>query len=598
MLSRRTDVGMVEMAPPGADPRTEVLLRFTPGSLPRARWRRDRGVLVAAVVAVGAGERSSVPLLSRLCQFLAAQPDQGPLDPDTLAGLLSDRRIAGYAPAGVPADTASAYRSSLRRIARAIGALPEPVARPGRAASGRAELFWASVVGLGPFTALAAAYASTGPALTAVSWHGIDLLAGCSQLVTGRCGSGDGSGGTGMVAGVLAPAQALRSAVDAQPRWVSPTNANRSSAAAGRLTTAGPAAGRALSRTAALKAARQAHRRAQNPGAGDPVPEVVLPALPALPTDVAAAVAAYTPRGLDVDPALIVDVVRALATAYGPSSPAWVSSQAGHLARYAAWVATRPARVTCGALGAVEVCAEGLLEEYLAGPLASVPDSSRATARAVLRRALRNLTGTTPAKIAYQPVQPPYTPDECAAFVRLARNQPTRPLRRAVSAVVALGLGAGLDGREQRAVTPNDVSEVDLGEGVRALAVRVLGDRARTVIVRADYEDLLREAVTLHRQERRGQGQPLYGQNTKRRNVTSSVTSRTVTATGTGVELSAARLRNTWLVALMCCPVPLSALLGAAGLTSARTLVDLLPHCPTPDPADVARVLHAAQVTS
>ena len=45
----------------------------------------------------------------------------------------------------------------------------------------------------------------------------------------------------------------------------------------------------------------------------------------------------------------------------------------------------------------------------------------------------------------------------------------------------------------------------------------------------------------------------------------------------------------------MSAPVPLGALLGATGLRSARTLVDLVPYCPAPTPSDVARVLRTVE---
>lgn len=64
--------------------------------------------------------------------------------------------------------------------------------------------------------------------------------------------------------------------------------------------------------------------------------------------------------------------------------------------------------------------------------------------------------------------------------------------------------------------------------------------------------------------------------------MTSAARTQAVTANGQDVELSASRLRATWPVAAMSAPVPLGALLGAAGLRSARTLVDLVPYCPRP----------------
>ncbi len=197
---------------------------------------------------------------------------------------------------------------------------------------------------------------------------------------------------------------------------------------------------------------------------------------------------------------------------------------------------------------------------------------------------------SAPQVISYQPVQPPYTPFECASLVRLARNQPTATLRRELSAIVALGLGAGLSSAEQRGVTRESVVEGELGS-TTALFVKVGGAIPRTVVVRATYERLLREVLDLHQKAGRKPTDPLYGLSKTRHNVTGPVTQRAKTALTTGVDVDPARLRSTWLVAAMSAPVPLGALLRASGLRSARTLVDLLAYCPSPDEAAVAAIL-------
>jgi len=135
---------------------------------------------------------------------------------------------------------------------------------------------------------------------------------------------------------------------------------------------------------------------------------------------------------------------------------------------------------------------------------------------------------------------------------------------------------------------------VDLGPEVTGLAVDVPGQRARTVVVRAEYENLLREALELHQKARRGARTPLSGDKPERKNAAHKTASRAVTATGQGIDLSTARLRTTWLVACMSASVPLGALLHASGLRSPRTLNDLLPYCPAPDPLEVAAALRAA----
>ena len=221
------------------------------------------------------------------------------------------------------------------------------------------------------------------------------------------------------------------------------------------------------------------------------------------------------------------------------------------------------------------------------------PESTKATARCAIRRALRGLSTTPePEKYRRGSLKPPYSSAECAGFVRLARNQPTKGRRRAMCALVGLGLGAGLDGREQKMVTPEVCCDIELANGEKALGINMPGPRPRLVIVSAEYEGLVREALALHRQERRRPDQPLYVNTSGAANVTTRAAERAVTATGEPVEISGSRLRSTWLLAAMCSELPLGALLHASGLRSPLGFVDLLPYCPTPDPADVERIEH------
>lgn len=131
--------------------------------------------------------------------------------------------------------------------------------------------------------------------------------------------------------------------------------------------------------------------------------------------------------------------------------------------------------------------------------------------------------------------------------------------------------------------------------GLTALSAVVALDWApgRTVVMRQAYVPLLDGAVALYTGQGRAASAPLFGLVESRHNVVCAVTGSSVTATGPGVEISAARLRATWLVAAMCAPVPLAVLLNAAGLRSARTLADLLTYCPPPAQPDIDRVLAA-----
>ncbi|MGY1821616.1 hypothetical protein [Geodermatophilus sp. SYSU D00079] len=112
-------------------------------------------------------------------------------------------------------------------------------------------------------------------------------------------------------------------------------------------------------------------------------------------------------------------------------------------------------------------------------------------------------------------------------------------------------------------------------------------------MIRAEYAELLHEAVQLHLRERRGKSGLLLGRKPGRSNVSTVAFENAVTADGSEIAIEVARLRTTWLTALLAVPVPLAVLLQAAGLRSARPLVDLLPYAPLPDDDTATRLLNA-----
>jgi len=230
--------------------------------------------------------------------------------------------------------------------------------------------------------------------------------------------------------------------------------------------------------------------------------------------------------------------------------------------------------------------------------LADKPDGSRATHRFMIGRALKRSRGTHAGEvIGYQPIKPPYSPAEVAAFVSLARHQPTDAKRRSLSALVALAVGAGLSGPEMASISPSRLHIVALDGDQSALLVEVSGRRARTAVMSAQFRHLLDEAVRIHRESGRGEDDLLLGGRPGRREAVGPVRQNIVVADGRKVDLDASRLRSTWLVAAMETRVPLATLMRAAGLGSARSFADLLPYCAAPDPADIARVLAAVTTT-
>jgi hypothetical protein len=571
---------------------TQRLTKYQPRRLTASHWTLASDAAIEAVLATAPTNTGvAIHLLSCLANFLEWHPGWDRTSSPSLVGLLAPAHIDRYV-ASSPAHRNA--RPALRCLSRTVGAAPVRVTIASVKRCGSAEAFWPRVAGTGPFTALAATYRQLGNSWQRTIFANIvnSLISDddLGQLEGAACARGEAPD---TVSRVQVAARELRGAPDAALRGVIAVTTAANESVKAKVT-------KPLSRTAQVRNAKVASAAHQAAVDEAQLPsEPVVAALPELAPALATAVAAFRPYGFtDVQWQQVERATRALAIAYQPPSVGWARTQMGAFARFCRWVATRPERVTLGEeLRPSEVLATGLVDEYLRGPLAGSPDATRATVRSILRRGVERLSARPRVTVAYKPVQPPYSPFECASFVRLARHQPTSVTRRGLSAMVALGLGAGLAGNEQRAISPQSIREVDLGEGMRGLVVDVPGARARTVIVRAAYEELLREAVALHRTERRANTRPLYGEVPTRHNATGGVRKGSKTALGAGVNLDVARLRSTWLVACMSAAVPLGALLRASGLRSARTLVDLVDYCPLPDEDAVARVLRAVEAS-
>jgi hypothetical protein len=187
--------------------------------------------------------------------------------------------------------------------------------------------------------------------------------------------------------------------------------------------------------------------------------------------------------------------------------------------------------------------------------------------------------------IAYRRIRPPYDPDEVQGLLALAAAQPTPSRRRALSAILHLGLGCGIASRDLAWVRGQDVEQMSDG----AVSVTVSGGvRPRSVVALQAHEAAL---VKLARSADAGL---LIGGSTRgRRNVTRGPLDRVVGGEDLP-RLETARLRSTWLLVHLRARTPLPALMGAAGLTTVRPLEDLLHHCPLD--ASAARVaLRAAE---
>jgi len=218
------------------------------------------------------------------------------------------------------------------------------------------------------------------------------------------------------------------------------------------------------------------------------------------------------------------------------------------------------------------------VERFVAVGLAG-EGRSRATYRATLRRVGPLLTTRAPwearpTPIARRQVALPYTALELDGLRAAALAQPTPGRARAARALVALGAGAGLDGRWVARVAARNVGTA--GGGV---VVRVGEPTARVVPVLACWEhEVLDLAATAGCQY-------LIGGRSTARNRAGALAASMVVASGCP-KFSASRLRSTWLVHHLALGTRLPELACAAGLQGVTVLSDLLEFVPPLD--DVA----------
>ena len=196
-------------------------------------------------------------------------------------------------------------------------------------------------------------------------------------------------------------------------------------------------------------------------------------------------------------------------------------------------------------------------------------DQSRATYRSVLRRVGPLLTKRAPweprpRSMSRRQVALPYTKTEVEQLRRAALHQPSAGRRRAARAILALGLGSGLDGRWVAQVRATDVV---LMKGVVTVCV---GDPSpRTVPVLACWEDEVAELAAS------AGDQFLVGGTSISKNRANDLT-RWVVAPPGHPQLSGPRLRSTWLLWHLDAGTRLTELAMAAGLQGVTVLSDLL----------------------
>jgi hypothetical protein len=195
------------------------------------------------------------------------------------------------------------------------------------------------------------------------------------------------------------------------------------------------------------------------------------------------------------------------------------------------------------------------VERFIAS--APDPDRSRATYRSELRRVGPLLTRhapweSRPAAVSRRQVAPPYSQRELRLLQADATAQPTPGRRRAARALLALGAGAGLDGRWVSWVGAQDVTAHSWG-----VMVRVSEPATRVVPVLAEWASLIV-----------GNGNP---------------------------RMSASRLRSTWLLTHLTAGTRLPELVRAAGLQGVTVVSDLLPLVPFLEDSEALAMLRGTR---
>jgi hypothetical protein len=306
------------------------------------------------------------------------------------------------------------------------------------------------------------------------------------------------------------------------------------------------------------------------------------PEFPSRPLDVQAVLRNYKPRLLSATwdgpiASFVLDAVRSADLASERSA----REAAGALARLAAWALEEGLP-----LDPEVVLDPAVVDRYVTGLKQS--QRSAQTQRSLLRRLGRAATKLAPwepksATLGRRMLSPPLSDDEVDRLWRMARAQPTEALRQAAECTLFLGLGVGADGRWLPYVRPEDVHRWAGG-----VAVAFSEPGARRVPVLASMESGLQGFAASVKTPY------LFGPNDPSRNLVSRTLGRLVTD-GSGLRLSPARLRSTWLMFHVQHGTRLPELAHAAGMAGVTVLSDLLPLVEPADDQTFVRLLRGTQ---
>lgn len=277
----------------------------------------------------------------------------------------------------------------------------------------------------------------------------------------------------------------------------------------------------------------------------------------------AAAIAAYAPASLSAEAAAFARSAAARAAPRRRERAKALLYAAGRLAAFGESVGME--------LSAEALLREATIERFALTGCSALSAATRRTLRTNLRALARAHEAPSlpePAPLARERAKAPYSEAEIAGYLRLAAAQPTEARRMRATALVCLGAGAGLVGRELRHLRGRDVKRRSGG-----LVVAVGGGRARAVPVLERFCEPLAAAAAFA-----GERYLVGGREPGRRNLSDAL-GAALCADASLPRLQAGRLRATWLVSCARL-IGLRAFMDAAGLRCSQRLGDLVAELP------------------
>lgn len=276
-----------------------------------------------------------------------------------------------------------------------------------------------------------------------------------------------------------------------------------------------------------------------------------------------AAVKQFTPKVPAEHWARVEPFVRAAALEAAPAVPYTMNRLTTDLSHFVIWAW----QTACLPLERSVLLHRDVIESYAVHGCPELSRTSAGNRRSLLLRVAEVLLPPQERVKRLTPLcdpnpSAPYSREEVTHLRAWARGQITETRQRDCATLLALGLGAGLNAAEIKALRVGDL-HVD-AEGV---LINVAGARPRTVPVLATWESSLADLIHASASDKLAFA-PGRTKTTSRNSVTNFV-GRTA---GIGLKPNSHRMRATWIVHHLSCGTPLLPLMEAAGLMTLEVL--------------------------